>query len=299
VFRIADKARETMPQERLPEILAQVRTADGVAFQLRRDFMGVLEVPEFENVLISVHVGTPTRLSCRRGGQRFTGTSVHGDIDVIPSRTAARWEMHDDNDTALVLSLPQSLLQAVAEDSGMDAVRLEIRNRFQIRDAELEMLSWAMKREMELGCPTGRIYLNGLTLAVASRLVAWHSSAAKAPAVPNEGLSGLRLKQVLSFIEEQLAEDLSLEQIAAVAGVSASHVKTLFRKSMGMPVHQYVIQRRVERAKALLTKDSLSMAEIAAAAGFAHQSHMARHMRRVLGMPPLAMKRLLAETAAN
>jgi AraC family transcriptional regulator len=298
VFRIADKARETMPQERLPEILAQVRTADGVAFQLRRDFMGVLEVPEFENVLISVHVGTPTRLSCRRGGQRFTGTSVHGDIDVIPSRTAARWEMHDDNDTALVLSLPQSLLQAVAENSGMDAVRLEIRNRFQIRDAELEMLSWAMKREMELGCPTGRIYLNGLTLAVASRLVAWHSSA-KAPAVPNEGLSGLRLKQVLSFIEEQLAEDLSLEQIAAVAGVSASHVKTLFRKSMGMPVHQYVIQRRVECAKALLTKDSLSMAEIAAAAGFAHQSHMARHMRRVLGMPPLAMKRLLAETAAN
>jgi AraC family transcriptional regulator len=282
-----------MPEERLPEILAQVRTADGVAFQLRRDYRGVLEVPELEGVLISVHVGMPTRLSCRRGGQRFTGTSVHGDIDVIPSRTAARWEMHDDNDTALVLSLPQALLDAVAAESGMDPARLEIRNRFQIRDAELETLSGAMKREMELGCPSGRIYMNGLALAVASRLVVWHSSAAKAPTTPNEQLSGLRLKQVLAFIEEQLAEDLSLEQIATVAGVSASHVKTLFRKAMGVPVHQYVIQRRVERAKALLTKDSLSMAEIAAATGFAHQSHMARHMRRVLGMPPLAMKRLL------
>lgn len=286
-------------EERVPEILAQVRTADGVAFQLRRDFMGVLEVPELENVLISVHVGTPTRLSCRRGGQRFTGTSVHGDIDVIPSRTAARWEMHDDNDTALLLSLPQRLLDAVAEESGVDGARLEIRNRFQIRDAELETLGWAMKREMETGCPSGRIYMSGLTLAVASRLVAWHSSAAKMLKPPNEGLSGLRLKQVLAFIEEQLAEDLSLEQIAAVAGVSASHVKTLFRKAMGIPVHQYVIQRRVERAKTLLTKDSLSMAEIAAAAGFAHQSHMARHMRRMLGMPPLAMKRLLAETIAS
>jgi AraC family transcriptional regulator len=288
-----------MPEERQPEILAQVQTADGVAFQLRRDFLGVLEVPELENVLVSVHVGIPARLSCRRGGQRFTGTSVHGDIDVIPARTAARWEMLDDNDTALLLSLPQALLDAVAEESGMDAARLEIRNRFQIRDAELEMLSWAMKREMETGCPSGRIYMNGLTLAMASRLVAWHSSAAKAAKQFSEGLSGLRLKQVLAFIEEQLAEDLSLEQIAAVAGVSASHVKTLFRKSMGIPVHQYVIQRRVERAKALLTKGSLSMAEIAAATGFAHQSHMARHMRRVLGMPPLAMKRLLAESTAN
>jgi AraC family transcriptional regulator len=289
----------TMVEERVPEILAQMRTSDGVAFQLRRDFLGVLEVPELENVLISVHVGTPTRLSCRRGGQRFTGTSVHGDIDVIPSRTAARWEMHDDNDTALLLSLPQRLLEAVAEESGMDASRLEIRNRFQIRDTELETLSWAMKREMETGCPSGRIYMNGLTLAVASRLVAWHSSAAKMPKPLNEGLSGLRLKQVLAFIEEQLAEDLSLEQIAAVAGVSTSHVKTVFRKAMGMPVHQYVIQRRVERAKELLTRDSLSMAEIAAAVGFSHQSHMARHMRRVLGMPPLAMKRLLAGTRAS
>ncbi len=291
--------KRAIAEERGPEILAQMRTTDGIAFQLRRDFMGVLEVPELENVLVSVHVGTPTRVSCRRGGQRFTGTSVHGDIDVIPSRTAARWEMHDDNDTALLLSLPQALLEAVAVESGMDAAGLEIRNRFQIRDRELETLGWAMKREMETGCPSGPIYMSGLTLALASRLVAWHSSAARMPKALNEGLSGLRLKQVLAFIEEQLAEDLSLEQIAAVAGVSASHVKTLFRKAMGVPVHQYVIQRRVERAKELLSKDSLSMAEIAAAAGFAHQSHMARHMRRVLGMPPLAMKRLLAETAAS
>src|ERR1700750_799748 len=123
-IRIGDGAEETMPEERLPEVLAHVRTADGVAFQLRRDFMGVLEVPELENVLISVHVGTPARLSCRRGGAGFNGTAVHGDIDVIPSQTAARWEMHDDNDTALLLSLPQALLDAVAAESGMDTARL-------------------------------------------------------------------------------------------------------------------------------------------------------------------------------
>jgi len=63
-------------------------------------------------------------------------------------------------------------------------------------------------------------------------------------------------------------------------------------------MHQYVIQRRVERAKTLMREDSLSMAEIAQAVGFAHQSHMARHMRRVLGMAPLAMKRMLGEAAA-
>jgi AraC family transcriptional regulator len=89
-------------KEKLPQILAHVRTADGVAFQLRTDPMGVLEVPELENVLVSIHLGAPAKMACRRDGRRFSGTAVHGDIDIIPARTAARWEMHDDNDTALL-----------------------------------------------------------------------------------------------------------------------------------------------------------------------------------------------------
>jgi AraC family transcriptional regulator len=289
-----------MPQESgLPQILAHARTAQGVAFQLRRDPMGVLDVPGLENVLISIHVGVPSKMACRRDGKRYSGTAVHGDIDIIPVQTPSRWEMHDEHDMALLLSLPQKLLSNVAEESGLDPSRMEIRNRFQIRDPELEALSWAMKREMESGHQSGRFYLDGLTLAMASRLVMQHSSIAKTPAERSEGLSGHRLKQVLAFIEDQIAEDLSLEEIAAVAGVSASHVKTLFRAAMGEPVHQYVIQRRVERAKTLLRQDGMSMAEVAAAAGFAHQSHLARHMRRVMGVAPKAMKRMLVEASAS
>jgi AraC family transcriptional regulator len=279
--------------DRLPEIVASARTSNGVAFQLRKDPLGVLEVPEQANVLVAIHQGTPARLRCRRDGQQFTGTAVHGDIDIIPANTRARWEMLDENDTALVLSLPQKLLQAAADERALPGDRLEIRNRFQIRDSELESLGWAMKREMEFGYPSGRLYLHGLALAMASRLVARHSSAALQAAPRDEGLSGHRLKKVLSFIEEQLTEDLSLEQIAQVAGVSPSHVKAQFRKAVGIPVHRYVIQRRVERARTLLMQDGLSMAAVAQAAGFAHQSHMARHMRRVLGAAPTAVKRLI------
>jgi AraC family transcriptional regulator len=114
----------------------------------------------------------------------------------------------------------------------------------------------------------------------------------------NGGLTGYRLKQILAFIEEQLTEDLSLERIAAVAGVSSSHLNALFRHSMGVAVHQYVIQRRVELAKTLLLQKKKSITEIALEAGFAHQSHLARHMRRMLGLPPRALKRLLGDTSA-
>jgi AraC family transcriptional regulator len=77
-----------------------------------------------------------------------------------------------------------------------------------------------------------------------------------------------------------------LVQLTAVAGVSPSYLKSLFRRSLGMPVHQYVIQRRVDRARALLSRGKLPPSQVAFEAGFAHQSHMARSMKRVLGVTP-------------
>jgi AraC family transcriptional regulator len=133
-----------------------------------------------------------------------------------------------------------------------------------------------------------------MVIAMASRLIAQHSSVSQPPRPLAGTLSGHRLKQVLAFIEDQLAEDLSLDQIASSANLSPSHLKSLFRQAMGLPVHQYVIQRRLERAKALITQDNLTMAEIAAATGFAHQSHLARHIRRATGLPPNVIRRRFA-----
>jgi AraC family transcriptional regulator len=149
---------------------------------------------------------------------------------------------------------------------------------------------------MESNYPSGRLYTESLAVSVASRLVSTYSSIAQRPAAQTGGLGGRRLKQTLAYIEDHLSEELSLSRIASVTGVSASHFKTLFRESTGVPVHQYVIQRRIERAKDLLMQGKLSIVEIALSTGFSHQSHLARHMRRSVGLSPRDMKRLFADT---
>ncbi|MGD0365047.1 MAG: AraC family transcriptional regulator, partial [Bryobacteraceae bacterium] len=108
------------------------------------------------------------------------------------------------------------------------------------------------------------------------------------------GMSGHRLRQVLSYIEYNLGRELSLKEIAGVAGVSVSHCNTAFRKAVGMPVHQYVIERRVEQAKTLLAEGHLSISQIAVETGFSHQSHLAYHVRRLLGVSPLNLRRRTA-----
>jgi AraC family transcriptional regulator len=284
--------------KQLPQVLAFGETAQGLALQLRSDPAGVLEVPELQSVLVAIHVGAPAKISCRRGGESHTGSAVHGDIDIVPAHTASRWEIHDQNDTALILSLPPSLLDVVAEEHGFDSRRVVVRNRFQVRDPQLENIGWALKTEMESNYPSGRLYVESLAVSVASRLVSAYSSVAQHMPQQTGGLGGRRFKQTLAYIEDNLSEDLSLSQLASVAGISASHFKTLFRESAGVPLHQYVIQRRIDRAKDMLMAGKLSIAEIAFATGFSHQSHLARHMRRASGLSPRAMKRLFADASS-
>jgi AraC family transcriptional regulator len=275
-------------------IHAQQRTVDGFAVQLRSDSSGVLDIPEFPNALVSIHIGRAARMSCNRGGVNHTGSAVHGDIDIIPANLPALWRMHDENDRAVLMSLPVTMLQTVAEENGFGARDVELRNRFMVRDRQLESIGWAMKSELEMGSPSGELYLDGLALSAAARLVAAHSSVAVAE--PRRGgLDGRRLKRTLEFIEAHLSEELSLMRLAAVTEMSVSHFRAGFSESIGTSVHQYVIERRVERAKSLLMREGQTIAEIALAAGFTHQSHLARHMQRSTGFSPLQMKRMFAE----
>ncbi|HMI51132.1 MAG TPA: AraC family transcriptional regulator [Candidatus Saccharimonadales bacterium] len=278
----------------LPQVLTYGRRPDGLALMMRADPRGELEVAGLPSVLVAIHVGPAARIACKRGGQRHAGTAVHGDIDIVPALVPSRWVMHDDHDTALILSLPTTLVNDVAEEYGYDPRRVEILNRFQERDPQIENICWALKTEMEADYPSGSLYVDSLAVSIASRLIHGHSSIARRAKERTGGLSGQKLKQVLSFIDENLAETISLPQIAAIAGISVSHLKPVFRASVGIPVHQYVIRRRIERAKTLLAQGKLPIAEIALASGFSHQSHLARHMRRLTGISPVELRQKIA-----
>jgi AraC family transcriptional regulator len=252
---------------------------------LRSDAGGVLEVPGLPNAYVAIHAGPSVHVACRRGGQRHAGRAVYGDIDIIPAGTPCVWEMRG-TDTALLLRVSPRLIRSAAQQMGLDPARVELRNRFQMRDEAIQNIGWALKAEMEGGYPSGRLYLESMAMSVAARLVRCHSSAALQPARTNGRMAGGQLRRVLGYIEDNLSADLSLADVAAVAELGVSQCKTLFREAMGLPVHQYVIRRRVERAKKLLRTGKMPISQVALEAGFAHQSHLARHMRRLVGVSP-------------
>jgi AraC family transcriptional regulator len=211
---------------------------------------------------------------------------------VLPVGFADVW--HEDSAaTSLIVELPPQLLRRAAQDIGQDPDRAGLALQHQIRDPQIEHIAWALDAHRRAGRPSGLLYEDSLGLALALHLLGQFAAADRTP----RGLSAPQLRRVTEFIDAHLDDDLSLSRLASVADVSASHLKTLFKRSTGLPVHGFVMQRRVERARALLQRGELPASQIALDAGFAHQSHMARCMRRVLGVTPTAILRAGGERA--
>ena len=105
------------------------------------------------------------------------------------------------------------------------------------------------------------------------------------------GLPRSTLRRVTDFVNDNLSMDIGLSEMAGVANLSRYHFSRQFKRSTGLSPHQYVIQRRVKRARELLSDSDLSVGDVASAVGFTHQSHLAHHVRRHFGVPPSSLRR--------
>jgi AraC family transcriptional regulator len=257
----------------------------GLEAEFGRIPAGLTRVPASLHHRMGIHVGRPVNAACRCDGRVHRRIQSHGDIDIVPAGLGGEWE--DDADCDILrLWISPALIRQAAEDLGRDSARVQIVPRFQLRDPRIEHIAWALKAELEAETASGRLYVESLGAALAARLVQGAASDDDNPWSIRQILSARQKRLLVDFIEAHLDQDLSLAQLAGVAGISVSHLKTLFRRTMGLPVHQYVLRRRVERARTLLIAGEMPMAEVALEAGFAHQSHMAQCMKRILGVTP-------------
>jgi AraC family transcriptional regulator len=245
---------------------------------IRKTPVGVHHSEPMSDHLVSLHTGPPVRVSYRPA--RFRGVRSRGQINVCPAGVTKAW-FEDDASEMVDVRVPASLVSLAAEEMGLDPERAGIAARYHVRDVQIEHIAWALAAEHRESWPNGLIYRESLGMALAVHLLARYP-ARGTPRV----FTRSELARVTEYIEAHLADDVSLVRLARVSGISASHLRVLFKRSIGVPVHEYVIQRRVERARVLLLRGDLPASQIALDAGFSHQSHMARCMRRVLGVTP-------------
>jgi AraC family transcriptional regulator len=240
-------------------------------------------------VYVSLHLGRSVEVHCSRDGNSRSGRAIRGDLEIIPARISSEWEVSAPS-MRLIVRVPEGLLRNVALRLAMSPDSIDIADRFLVREPVIEHIAWALKADID-GRANGQLFQEGLGTALAERLLQRHHRRSLPMRDFQGGLGTVKLKQLLSYIDDNLSSKLSLAQISDAAGISASHLQALFRNSTGVSVYQYVLRRRVEHAQTLLRNPDLSISHVALACGFVHQSHLARHMRRTLGFSPTMLRR--------
>ncbi|MCA1992110.1 MAG: AraC family transcriptional regulator [Coleofasciculus sp. S288] len=232
----------------------------------------------------------PSRLSQVIGDRRYTSLCTKGDLSIAPAGALffCKW---DGEDQYLRIRIASQFLQKVAREAiEIDPDRVELLPEFRVRNPQIEQIGTMLLSELKNGGLAEQLYVDSLTNLLGVHLLRGYCATRGRVALYDGGLSERQLLQVTDYINDRLADDIKLSDLAQLLEMSQFHFSRLFKRSLGVTPHQYVLQQRVERAKQLLKQTELSVMEIALLCGFSSHSHLGKWFRQHTGMTPKAYR---------
>ncbi|PRX24135.1 AraC-like DNA-binding protein [Paraburkholderia sp. BL18I3N2] len=188
---------------------------------------------------------------------------------------------------SLQIYIPNHSLDAMADDEDSRVVR-ELRIPPGTVDPVAYQLSLILRPALERPEQASLLFVSGLMEAFYGHLSMRYGDASFGLRTFKGGLSARQLARAKELIDANLSGALSVETLARECGMSPNHFSRAFKQSSGVPPHRWLLLRRVEVAMSLMERGELSMREVAAATGFADQSHLIRVFSRIVGLTPKA-----------
>jgi AraC family transcriptional regulator len=217
-------------------------------------------------------------------GLRVRGGPGSSGVCVIPAGLPHQAQLEGLSEYATIYLEP-SVVAAAAEAAGVSR-NVEVIEKYDEADSVVRSVGMALLAELESNGLSSHLYAESLANVLAIQLLRNYTASPIQWSPRTGGLSGRKLLEVKRFIEENYTQELSLEQLAQVAGISRFHFAREFKKMTGASPHQYLLKLRIQHAKALLQNSEVPLIEVGLQSGFSHQSHFTRLFRRFTGTTP-------------
>jgi AraC family transcriptional regulator len=245
------------------------------------------DVPALAHHRLVLIARPPEELDLRYEGVKRHVPAPAGSITVVPAGSSVRARSSGHMDELHIFLEAGLVTRVAAEAFGLDPARLTVPPLDALDIPHLRAAMLAVDAELTAAGGGGPLAAESLANVLAVHLIR-HVLAPRQPTRRRHGtLPRAKLRAVVEYVEEHLDAGPTLEQLAAVARLSPYYLARQFKRATGLPPHQYVIARRVERAKQLLQAGTdLSLAEVAACAGFSDQSQFSHHFKRLVGLTP-------------
>jgi AraC family transcriptional regulator len=244
-----------------------------------------LNLPALTHHRLFLFSRPPEELDLRYEGVNRHRPPAAGSVSLLPAGSPAQVRSSGCKDELHLFLEPGLVSRVAAESFNLDPARLTVPPLDGLDLPQLRVPMLAVGSELTAGSG-GPLAAESLANVLAVHLIRF----ALTPRQPDRRAGTLpraKLRAVVEYVEEHLDGSPTLEQLAAVARLSPNYFVGQFKRTTGLPPHQYVILRRVERARQLLqTGTELSLAEVAAHAGFFDQSQFSHHFKRIVGVTP-------------
>lgn len=244
--------------------------------------------------VVSLEVGPVGTVERCIEGQRDVADLVADTLTLTPAYAACEWRWSGNSFEILDVYIPHEMLQATwREHFAGDPAELNFEPKLRLDNPGLLFLmkslyciGQAPQRNTTLLYQMATHHLIACLLGLDGILASGLRT--------RSGLATRSRRRVLAYIDEHLDADISIDNLAAVAGLSTFHFLRQFRLSMGETPHRYVVRQRLARARQLLLHTNLLIVEIALRCGFDDPSHFAKRFREQYCCTPHAFRRRLS-----
>lgn len=280
-YRQAQASNNFVPQ---PAILSSKSRWQDIHFELHQQ--PKFETIEHQHTMHVIAYGWSNSTGERwLDGKRQKERRYIEDIAIIPANIAHRCNW---NDLAKfgILAIEPTLLNQVGQDL-VDSDHISLIPKFMNkRDELITGIFTTLKDELESEKIGSGLLIDSLQTTLAIHLLRKYCNIRPKLNNYNFGLSRAKFKQIAEYIDEHLDTNLKVINLAKIAQISPCHFIRIFKNTTGKTPHQYILQKRLEKARFLLHQENTSISKIAVTVGFCDQSHFTRCFKRTYGITP-------------
>ena len=240
-------------------------------------------MPPAPRHFLAAHLLKPCRIETQWGGRVHRARSQPGNSMLMAAGQDSVWHCSEPIDELHVF-LDPAMLEEVAQEIG--GQHFELMDGVAIVEPDIRGISMQLLAEIQRPGMGTRLFADTMARALALQLLRRRSTARVKDGAAQNSMSARQLRAATDFIESHLSEDLSLDHLAAAPAMSPFRFARAFKRATGQSPRQYVIARRIERAKELLRSPRREISEVADLVGFSTQSHFTAVFHRHCGVTP-------------
>jgi AraC-like DNA-binding protein len=209
-----------------------------------------------------------------------------GEVALHDLRRRPAFKMYTPIDS-LNFYVPRHALDSYADDANARRIgELHFTPGIGVSDKILAALGSALMPAFQHSDHVSQLFVDHVTFAIVAHLANALGGMKDQERPPRGGLALWQERRAKEFVDANLDGDMSVMLLARACGLSTKHFSRAFRQSTGLAPHQWLLQRRIDKAKQLLRGAQMPLADVALACGFADQSHFTRVFTRAVGLSP-------------